>query len=374
MSTNQVTEALASTDDKIIKQLRGTEKGRVTRLVDRILKILQNPDGASDNHDEVKKTELSLEKAFKDVQKLHDGYQWYRSKGKDATEEETIEIEQNDYIMKIEDKYHEGLVLIGKYRLAQEIGKKDLHVKNAKRSFENAKKVVLDTLNSEDENVKRTASTVKVEFKKNFENLLVHSRDLLELLRGKKGVTSMEKEEADCGKEEMAASELINKLDVIIKLQEFNEKERQSTSFSHNSTVNQTQSNSFLKLKKLSAPKFSGLSREFAKFRRDFNTIVVVDGRHDVEIGATLKESVPQRWHHLIDNLALDQHKEMMKILTTKFGSSRVIVDEIVSEIKRMKLVTSDQMFVQFVDSIDKIQRFGGAQLGARDSKHHNGI
>ena len=75
MSANHVTEALASRDDKIIKQVRGTEKGRVTRLVDKLSKIIEIPDAASKNQVEVKKTELSIEEAFKDVQKLHDGYQ-----------------------------------------------------------------------------------------------------------------------------------------------------------------------------------------------------------------------------------------------------------------------------------------------------------
>ena len=49
-----------------------------------------------------------------------------------------------------------------------------------------------------------------------------------------------------------------------------------------------------LKLK-VKPPVFSGKSREFAVFKRDFNTIVAVDDRTDVEIGALLTESVPQK-------------------------------------------------------------------------------
>ena len=176
MSANQVTEALASKDDKIIKQVRGTEKGRVTRFVDQILRILQISEGISYDLEkiskiEVKETELSLREALKNVQQLHDGYQWYRSEGKDATEEESIEIDQNDYIMKIEDKYRKALALIEKYELAckkgkeeialaEEIDKKKVLVNDAKETFENAKKTVQNTLNSEDEDVQRTASIV----------------------------------------------------------------------------------------------------------------------------------------------------------------------------------------------------------------------
>ena len=47
----------------------------------------------------------------------------------------------------------------------------------------------------------------------------------------------------------------------------------------------------------------------------------------------------------------------MMKILTRKFGSSRLIVAEVVSEIRGMKPVNTDKMFIEFVDSIDRIHR-----------------
>ena len=122
MSANYVTEALASTDENLIKKVRGIEKGRVTRYSDCILKILQLSANSTYDHEnisklEVKDTELSLKEAFKNIQQLHGRYLLYRKDGKDAAEEETIEIEQNDYIMKIEDKYRKALALIEKYEL-----------------------------------------------------------------------------------------------------------------------------------------------------------------------------------------------------------------------------------------------------------------
>ena len=110
-------------------------------------------------------------------------------------------------------------------------------------------------------------------------------------------------------------------------------------------------------MQKLTPPKFSGLYRDFPKYKRDFNTIVAVEGRSAIDIGATLKESIPKKHQHLIDNLSMDKHLEMMQILTRKFGGSRLIVAEVVSEIRNMKPVTTDKMFIEFVDSIDKIHR-----------------
>ena len=92
-------------------------------------------------------------------------------------------------------------------------------------------------------------------------------------------------------------------------------------------------------------------------FQRDFNSIVAVDNRSGVEIGALLKESIPSEFRYLLDKFELSQHSEMMKCLTEKFGRSRVIVDECTAELKRMKKLTSDSDFIKFVDHLDKLKR-----------------
>ena len=81
--SSKVKEALNSVDPRIILKARGTEKGRVTRNVDRILAILKIDETKSDyNHEsiskiELKESEVSLREAFKNVQELHDKNQWH---------------------------------------------------------------------------------------------------------------------------------------------------------------------------------------------------------------------------------------------------------------------------------------------------------
>merc|ERR1712237_47401 len=53
----------------------------------------------------------------------------------------------------------------------------------------------------------------------------------------------------------------------------------------------------------------------------------------------------------------MDNYKEMMKILAEEFGTKHQIVDSVVSEIEKIKLVNSDKAFVEFFDKIDKIHR-----------------
>ena len=95
-----------------------------------------------------------------------------------------------------------------------------------------------------------------------------------------------------------------------------------------------------LKLK-VKPPVFSGKSREFAVFKRDFDTIVAVVGRNDVEVGALLKDSLPQGWRYILDKVNLANHREMMEILMPKFGRARVIVDECTAEIRNMRIITN---------------------------------
>ena len=55
--------------------------------------------------------------------------------------------------------------------------------------------------------------------------------------------------------------------------------------------------------------------------------------------------------------MLLDKHNEMMDILTEKFGRASLIVDDCTVEIRCMKVITTENEFVSFVEHIDKIKR-----------------
>ena len=176
------------------------------------MKILKLSANSTYDHEnisklEVKETELSLREAFKNIQQLHIRYLLYRKDGKDAAEEETIEDEQNYYIMKIEEKYYKGLASIEKYQEACEIDKKELLLEYAKESFENAKKFFQDTINSEDENGQRMVSIVKdknIEEKKINEVVKKHSQSIVYPIKllAKKEEKEVPNDEADKKEEE----------------------------------------------------------------------------------------------------------------------------------------------------------------------------
>ena len=176
--SDKVKEAIDSNDNKVIHQARKNKKGRVTACVGRLHTLLKlNEVTGTYNHDSISKIELgeveiSLKEAWKNVLDLHESFQDTREEGADAAKESEIEKEQLDYIVAVENKYFEGLKLIEKYNLAceksqkeavliKEIEKKKAALMEGKESFENAMKVVQATLDSEDADVQRTASTVK---------------------------------------------------------------------------------------------------------------------------------------------------------------------------------------------------------------------
>ena len=111
-----------------------------------------------------------------------------------------------------------------------------------------------------------------------------------------------------------------------------------------------------VKLQKLTCPKFSGIPRDFGQFKRDFDQIVNVPGRPDVEIGKNLRDAVPEKYKHYINHLDTAKHSEMMTILENKFGTRTLVVKDITSQIEKFKVVTTDKSFVEFVEKLEKIK------------------
>ena len=111
-----------------------------------------------------------------------------------------------------------------------------------------------------------------------------------------------------------------------------------------------------VKLQKITCPKFSGLPRDFTQFKKDFNRLVPVAGRADIEIGINLRDSTPAKHRHLLQHLDTSQHKEMMTILEKKFGTKDVVIVDIISQIEKMKNITTDKGFIEFVEQLEKIR------------------
>ena len=76
-----------------------------------------------------------------------------------------------------------------------------------------------------------------------------------------------------------------------------------------------------------------------------------------MDIGVHLLQAIPDKHQHLVANVKIENYQEMMKILAEEFGTVDQIVDSVVSEIEKIKLVNSDKAFVEFVEKLEKIHR-----------------
>ena len=86
-------------------------------------------------------------------------------------------------------------------------------------------------------------------------------------------------------------------------------------------------------------------------------SIVAVSGRPSSVIGINLKNAVPKKHQHLIDKIDTENYEEMMTVLTAQFGQTHLIIDSIVTEIEKIRIVTNDKQFLEFVECLEKIRR-----------------
>ena len=111
-----------------------------------------------------------------------------------------------------------------------------------------------------------------------------------------------------------------------------------------------------VKLAKVDNIEFSGEYRDFASFKRNFETIVVPN-RDAADIGLRLRQALPSKHLHLVDNFEPKQYLEMMQVLKSKFGNPRHIVSSCLKDIDKLKTPQSDESFVSFVEDLEKIER-----------------
>ena len=383
-------QALVSTDAEVVKLTRASYKGKLTRVLTALKTVLQHTgvgdsllfDHASIDQDEVNQLVSDLRHSKELLEELHTRYEITRKHEADEAEESVLEKRDSDYIQEVDDNIRAALRLYNSYtvqikasqqiksnqeKLACEVSQFPERFKlfQQKRSdYEGVWQEALKVVESGEIGERRTADFQKTCLRQEFDKLEKMGSELLSLVPHlTSGLEDDDKELLECSKERLNFRQTITNLEKVVKEVEALERKElaqlakpANVVKSASGTESGSEKSKFLKLK-VTTPSFSGKSREFAVFKRDFNTIVSVDGRTDVEIGALLKESVPQKWKYLLDKVTLNDHKEMMEILTNKFGRARIIVDECTAEIRRMKVVSTDKEFIHFVEQIDKLKR-----------------
>ena len=348
--------------DKLIKE-RASAKGKVTFQVN-ILKTLLSKEGP-DAQKEANKADDAFKKLESNLVKFKAAHLKYCEAAEDNEAGDTIEklIETNEtYLKEVEDAVYEvthlNKVFTGRLKfpgvkeaLQTEAGAYKLQRKMIRENSNKVDKAepasaihvpladIRTTFN------KAFVSLVKAqsEFKRVCEDLgLDHQAELKnvdeEILFGIELNEDFQTLRTD-------ASSMINKQEEL--------KVRQAAAPPTNRA---TATPTPIKLAKADAISFSGEPRDFPRFKIEFLDIVVPN-RDDQEIGLRLKQAVPKKHSHLLDNFSLRDHVAMMERLEEYFGTSEKIVCSVTADIRKLKIPSDDKSFVEFVGRIEKAER-----------------
>ena len=110
---------------------------------------------------------------------------------------------------------------------------------------------------------------------------------------------------------------------------------------------------------KLNTPKFSGRSRDFAIFKKEFMD-VIVPGRSDPEIGALLREGLNTKEKDLLRNNDLANYMGALDILQNEYGKPHMVISDVNVELDKLKPPTgekADQGFIALVETVENICR-----------------
>ena len=358
MSTT-IEKALKSEDSEEIKKGRASAKRKFTTGINSLKKLHEKAGVTGFDLNTVKngvKTEyIELKKYYGLVSELHDKYVDFRKEDTDQTKEADQVKKDEEYIMTIKEEFFDITAEMEKFEAKLVLPVRQEQFTEAHQSYMATKILAQKVSISTEPDELRTALILKERLVKDFDNLKKKIKAFDEC----KGPEEEAKPGGlDMSKETIEVSDVIHGLDKIILKDAEEKADKESTLL--NSTQASASENSgagYIKLKKIDCPRFSGVVREFAKFKKEFTSIVAVSGRPDTEIGINLKNAIPKKHQHLIDNVDTENHAEMMKILTDKFGQSHLVIDSVVNEIEKMKVVTSDKQFLEFVETLEKIQK-----------------
>ena len=166
-----VEEGLKSTDVEIIKSARGSAKGKVSKNVKALGNVLIR-DGETYllddiDHDRAEKIYDSLNTSNEEFQELYDRYHRYAEKTLTGT---LVQEFETKYLSDVDNAYTGAVKLYAGYKKAQKLSLRKTKMKLLESKISSLKECVVtevsaakELLESSNENVKKTARTVKNE-------------------------------------------------------------------------------------------------------------------------------------------------------------------------------------------------------------------
>ena len=352
-----------------VKKSRTAVKGQITSHVNKLNKILEADefDEKNINDIEIQDTYRKLRKHFQQFEQLHEQYTSLRKPKATDEEEEACVAAEIKYQEEVSDKVFKVTRLYNSKRIPSLKIEVEEAIKILTTSQNTAQEVCQCLSGVSEEEMLESSSILQqpaVSEKSKLEKMFSHYETLYKSLKSALDTSTKIKDEAQSkqilegySKHNNQVETLKSSLDKIIRIQNVKSSRKLSVdSPTLNSTLKEASAPSPIKLEKPSPIKFSGQPRDFASFRRKFEAIVVPN-RAAADIGLYLQQAVPSKHEHLIRNIEPENHKEMMEVLANEFGTSKLIVDSVIAEMDKMKISTTDKMYIEFVEKVEAIYR-----------------
>ena len=379
-------EALKSDEPSIVKNARGKIKVQVTIALKKLEGLLNKKDGKFD-HDQISELEISkYQKRLKDnfdlFDNLHQRYCFLRPVCADEDTEMKEQQVDFDYFDETEVKYDALINLHAEYseslvkykdnkkkmaKLESDVAALTLKVPTLRKKFNFDLTSYTACFNSAVAKLK----TFVAELQKGVVNVAFPADKMYTEVKEKFNLVNESYKELD---EAISASDKEDKLDVALFSHEneaikvndlltdllaavnaINDAKSKSVMSTSGATSSKSEP-SAVKVAKIDSIKFSGQPRDFSDFHNEFNS-VIVPHRSDAEIGIYLRQAVPTQHRHLLDNTDLDDWKTMMNILKEKFGSSKLVIGNVLADLRKIKTITTDKGFVEFVEKVQRAER-----------------
>ena len=379
-----------------VKRSRSTAKGQITAAANRLEKILVSKDDKFDhqaiNEIEVKDYHDRLQANFTLFKEAHSKVQSLREVEATEKEEEKVILDEEKYFGDIADRVYplfrkhieytnslSAKQILSESLLEEEKSKNEMisgiagleiELREEQDKYASIKELVIEIKNSLEKVssdklleslsiISQPASSLKLKLQEAFDKTKGKAKELTSALqaRGDKQDSVDKVVSFDNSKETKQFVQLDSALDRVINIQKLsNSGRRDSVDTPFNSTLNDKDTKSTpIKLEKPAPIKFSGNARDFAAFKEKFEAIVVPN-RSAADIGLYLHQAIPGKYQHLVKNFKPMEHVKMMEVLVEKFGTTRVLVEAVNAEIERLKLPTTDKMFVELVEKLEKIK------------------
>ena len=397
---------IGSGDVDAIKRKRSTTQQMITVVAKSLTKLLAKNKEDAFNLTRDRKVRIGgekskLEKYHEDFVLLHEAYIAHRAEGTDSSAEEQL-VEQDDKLYdEITSKIYGILAICEEYEeslgseqdASSESKSKDMVKVSNNEGVEKAamtkKKKVFDKalglLNSTMEQAKAMLSFAAGMSNEQLSNKTIESSHIraLPCWETKNLLLARLNETITAASEYEDVVEAVSGIDQVSSVVNFNEVEKDeevrkiiatleiiinakaisvapSATSGSVSTVPRTGAPAVTPIKvKLNTPKFSGKSRDFAIYKKEFLDIVV-PGRSAAEIGALLREGLNTKEKNLLRNNEMADYTEALEILQNEYGKPELVINDVNVELDKIKPASgekADQSFVSFVEKIENICR-----------------